>query len=84
MSDSKAKDHAILTDEEIEALTHLLRPLALALKEALLNKTFAFKAYFFILSASAAAYLVSYFSGVLDPTLLMDGVKHGRIMCCIS
>lgn len=70
MSDSKAKDDAILTDEEIEALTQPVKTISLSTYgEALQNKTFAFKAYFFILSASAAAYLVSYFSGVLDPHL---------------
>ena len=70
MSDSQAKDDVILTDEEIEALTRPVKTISLGTYgEALLNKTFAFKAYFFILSASAAAYLVSYFSGVLDPHL---------------
>ena len=67
MSDSKAKGDAILTDEEIEALTRPAKAIYIGTYgEALLNKTFAFKAYFFILSVSAAAYLVSYFSGALD------------------
>ena len=67
MSDSKAKDDAILTDEEIEALTRPVKTISLGTYgEALLNKTFGFKVYLFILSAGAAAYLVSYFSGALD------------------
>ena len=70
MSDSKAKDDAVLTDEEVEALTRHVQTISLGTYgEALLNKTFAFKAYFFILSAGAAAYLVSYFSGALDARL---------------
>lgn len=70
MSDSKAKDDAILTDEEIEALTRPVKTISLGTYgEALLNKTFAFKVYLFILSAGAAAYLVSYFSGALDARL---------------
>jgi hypothetical protein len=56
MSDSKAKDDAILTNEEIEALTQPVKTISLSTYgEALQNKTFAFKAYFFILTASAAA-----------------------------
>lgn len=70
MSDSKDKYNAILSDEEIEALAQPVTPISLSsYGEALLNKTFAFKAYFFILSAVAAAYLVSYFSGLLDAHL---------------
>ena len=70
MSDSKAKDGAILTAEEIGDLTRPVQTISLGTYgEALLNKTFAFKAYFFILSAGAAAYLVSYFSGALDAHL---------------
>ena len=70
MSDSKDKYNAILSDEEIEALAQPVTPLSLSTYgEALQNKTFAFKAYFFIVSAVAAAYLVSYFSGLLDAHL---------------
>ena len=70
MSDSKAKDGAILTDEEIGDLTRPVNTISLSTYgEALLNKTFAFKVYFFILSAGAAAYLVSFFIGVLDAHL---------------
>ena len=70
MSDSKAKDDAILTDEEIEALTRPVQTISLSsYGDALLNKTVAFKVYFFILTAASAAYLVSYFSGALDPHL---------------
>jgi hypothetical protein len=78
MSDSKTEDGAILTDEEIGDLTRPVQTISLGTYgEALLNKTFAFKAYFFILSAGAAAYLVSYFSGVLD-THLAYGWSQAR------
>ena len=78
MSDSKTEDRAILTDEEIGDLTRPVQTISLGTYgEALLNKTFAFKAYFFILSAGAAAYLVSYFSGVLD-THLAYGWSQAR------
>ena len=78
MSDSKTEDGAILTDEEIGDLTRPVQTISLGTYgEALLNKTFAFKAYFFILSAGAAAYLVSYFSGVLD-THLAYGWNQAR------
>ena len=78
MSDSKTEDRAILTDEEIGDLTRPVQTISLGTYgEALLNKTFAFKAYFFILSAGAAAYLVSYFSGVLD-THLAYGWNQAR------
>ena len=70
MSDSKAKDGAMLTDEEIEALSRPVQTISLSsYGDALLNKTVAFKVYFFILTAASAAYLVSYFSGALDARL---------------
>ena len=78
MPDSEHEDGAILTDEEIEALSRSIQTIRLSTYgEALLTKTFTFKVYFFGISTLATAYLVAYFIGALD-THLAYGWSEAR------
>lgn len=60
----------ILTQAEYEALLNAPRELTLSTyQEVLINKTLAFKVYFFLISGIAASYLITYFLGGLDTHL---------------
>ena len=60
----------VLTQAEYEALLNAPRESRLSTyPEVLINKTLAFKVYFFLLSGITASYLITYFVGGLDAHL---------------